>query len=63
MNNKQNRRAKATIIWAVLITASYYICLFKGMDLTWFAEFAKWMTFALGFVVGGLTVTDAVLKK
>lgn len=62
---KWGRRAKSAIACGALLTISYYVCLFKGMDLTWFSEYAKYFTYILGFVVGGLTATDlvAVMKK
>jgi len=55
------RRLGSTITWAVLVNISYYICLFKGLDLSWWVEYTKFMTYALGFLIGGLTITDAIL--
>jgi len=57
------RRYLATAIWAVLVNTVFYITLFQGKDLSWWAEYVKWHTYALGFVTGALTVTDVVLKK
>jgi len=56
------RRLGSTIVWCVLTTVAYYICLFKGVDLSWWTEYTKYMTYALGFLVGGLTITDVILK-
>jgi len=55
------RRLGSTIGWAVLVNISYYVCLLKGMDLSWWVEYTRFMTYALGFLVGGLTITDTVL--
>jgi len=60
---KWGRRLGCTIAWGVLITVAYYVVLFRGGDLTWFSEYSKYLTFGLGFLVGGLTITDVVLKK
>jgi len=55
------RRLGSTIAWMILVNIAYYICLFKGVDLSWWAEYTKYMTYALGFLIGGLTITDAIL--
>jgi len=63
-NNKRwGRRLGSTIGWAVLVSAAFYISMFKGVDLGWFQAYVGYMTLALGFLVGGLTITDVVLKK
>ena len=63
-NNKHwGRRLGATIGWGVLITAGFYIAMFKGVELGWFQTYTGYMTLALGFLVGGLTITDSILKK
>ena len=53
-----NRRYKLGILWVVLITVPYYLCMFKGMDLEWWVQYAKQMTFWFAIIVGGLSVTD-----
>ena len=52
----------ATIVWTILVSTAFYICLFKGVELSWWLEYAKYHTYALGFIVGTLTITDSVLK-
>ena len=49
------RRAKATIVYAVLVTIAYYYTMVKGVDLTWFQSYVKYMFGALGFLIGGLS--------
>jgi len=67
------RRLGSTVGWAILVNVAYYICLFKGVnvayyiclfkgtDLSWWTEYTRYMTYALGFLIGGLTITDAIL--
>lgn len=55
-----NRRAKFTAIAMGLLTAAFYVCLFKGVDIAWFVEYSKVIIFALLFVVSGLTATDTI---
>jgi len=64
-NNKKRwgRRLGTTIGWVVLTTIAYYICMFKGLDLDWWLAYAKYTTIALGFLVGGLTITDSVIAQ
>jgi len=67
-NNEKKRwgrRVGSVIVWGILLTVAYYIVLFKGVDLSWWSEYGKFMTYGLGFLVGGLTATDlvATLKK
>lgn len=62
-NNRWGRRVGATVGATVLVTVSYYICLFKGVDLSWFTSYTKYVAYFLGFLVGGLTITDVILKK
>lgn len=65
-NNEKKRwgrRLSTTIAWAVLLNAAFYACVFKGIDVGWFQTYAGYMTLGLGFLVGGLTITDVVLKK
>lgn len=59
---RRNRRARSAWFTIILITIAYYICMFKGVSLDWFAEYAKTMLFILGFITGGLTITDAVMN-
>jgi len=58
---KENRRAKFTILWFINLTICFYICLFKGMDLSWFIEMAKWSTYGLGTLIGSVMITDSIL--
>lgn len=60
---KWGRRLGCTICWAIFLIVAYYVCLFKGLDIAWFSEYAKYATLGLGFLIGGLTITDSVLKK
>ena len=65
-NNEKKRwgrRLGATIGWAVLLNVAFYFAATKGLDVEWFKTFSGYMTLGLGFLVGGLTLTDAVLKK
>lgn len=57
------RRLGTTIGATILITVAYYICLFQGHDISWFTTYTKYVSYFLGFLVGGLTITDVVLKK
>jgi len=57
------RRLGSTVGWAILVNVAYYICLFKGTDLSWWTEYTRYMTYALGFLIGGLTITDAILHS
>ena len=52
---KFGRRAKATIVYAVLVTVAYYYTLTSGTDLSWFQSYVKYMFGALGFLIGGLS--------
>ena len=51
------RRAKATIVYAVLVTVAYYYTLVKGVDISWFQSYTQYMFGALGFLIGGLTAS------
>ena len=64
-NNKKRwgRRLGTTVGWVILTTIAYYICMFKGMDLDWWLGYAKYTTIGLGFLVGGLTITDSVIAQ
>lgn len=55
-----NRRAKFTAIAIALITAAFYICMFKGAELEWFEVYSERIIFALLFVVAGITTTDGI---
>ena len=59
------RRLGATIGAAILVTVAYYVVLFRGAELMWWVEYAKYTTYFLGFLVGGLSLTDVigVMKK
>lgn len=62
-NNEKKRfgrRAGCALIAILLTTVAYYFCMFKGMQLEWFAEYAKTMLYIVGFMTGTLTITDAV---
>ena len=64
MNGKRwGRRLGSTVGAMVLMTVAYYISMFKGLDISWWTEYAKYVTYLLGFLVGGLTITDAIFKK
>ena len=54
------RRAACGFTAVALTTVAFYISMFKGVDLSWFAEYTKTMLYILGFVIGGLTITDSV---
>lgn len=57
-----NRRAKFTGVAIVLITAAFYVCMFKDVSIDWFVEYGKFIIFALLFVVTGITTTDSIAK-
>lgn len=57
------RRVGSTLVWFVALQVAFYVSLFKGVDPSWFQYNAGFLTIGLGFLVGGLTITDAVLKK
>ena len=56
------RRALATVVYALLVTVSFYYSMIKGADIAWFSEYTKYMFGALGFLIGGLTATDVFNK-
>lgn len=64
-NNKKGwgRRVGAALLWTVLVNVAFYICVFKGFTFEWWTEYVKWHTYVLGFVVGGLTITDIVIGR
>jgi len=41
-----------------LVSVPYYLCMFRGLDLSWWTEYAKQMTFWFGLAIGGLSLTD-----
>jgi hypothetical protein len=62
-NNEKKRfgrRAGMAAITIILATVAYYICMFRGVDLSWFSEYVKTLLYVTGFVIGGLTITDSV---
>jgi len=62
-NNEKKRfgrRAACGFIIVALTTVAFYVCVFRGFDISWFAEYTRTMLFILGFVMGGLTITDTV---
>ena len=54
------RRAACGFVTVALTTVAFYVSMFRGIDLSWFAEYAKTMLYVLGFIAGTLTVTDAI---
>ena len=50
-------------MWLLATQAAFYVSIFKGVDVSWFQYNAGYLTIGLGFLVGGLTITDAILKK
>ncbi len=56
------RRVTAVAIWVVLVTTAFYIAMFRGLPLDWWVEYAKYNTYALGFLVGGVTITDSIFQ-
>jgi len=61
-NKAWGRRATTSAVVIILTTVAYYVSLFKGMAVEWFIEYAKVMIYILGFVVGGLTITDGIMN-
>jgi uncharacterized membrane protein len=55
-----NRRAKFTAVAIALITASFYICLFKKTEIAWFIQYSERVLVCLALVIGGITATDAI---
>lgn len=55
-----NRRFKTGCLALGLITVSYYLCLFKNVEINWFLEYAKIVSFITGAVILGLTLTDGI---
>ena len=45
------RRLGTTVAWAVLLNAAFYVCVLKGIDISWFQGYAGYMTLGLGFLV------------
>lgn len=63
MNGKRwGRRLGATIGAVLLITAAFYITLFRGAEFEWWNAYAKYTLAALGFLVGALSLTDFIKK-
>ena len=54
------RRAACGFVVVLLTTVAFYVSMFKGIDLSWFTEYAKTNLYILGFVAGTLTITDAI---
>jgi len=64
-NNEKKRwgRRLGSVIGAtLLITVAYYIVMFKGLELAWWSEYAKYTAYFLGFLVGALSATDIINK-
>lgn len=57
------RRAGSTVVYAGLLLLIYGVTVFKSLPLEYFETPIKYLTFALAFVIGGLTATDIILKK
>lgn len=65
-NNEKKRfgrRAGFGITALALSTISYYVCLFKNVPLEWFNTYSAFVVGIIGFIIGGLTITDILLKK
>jgi len=61
VNGKRwGRRLGATIGAVLLVTIAFYITLFNGAGFEWWDAYAKYILAALGFLVGGLTITDVI---
>jgi hypothetical protein len=64
LNKKRwGRRAVATGVWFVGLNVAFYLCLFRGVELAWWVEYAKYTAFGLVFMVSGLTATDILNNK
>lgn len=57
-----NRRWKAGLLGLFLGTVAYYIVIFKGLALDYFVEYGKFVLLCVGFIVTGISVTDAITK-
>jgi hypothetical protein len=55
-----NRRARTGWGAIALITAAFYICMFKGIDLSWFKEYCIVIFTLAGSVILGISVTDGI---
>ena len=55
-----NRRFRTGCLALALITVSYYICMFKHVDLSWFLEYSKLVVYVAGGVILGITLTDSI---
>ena len=55
-----NRRLYVAIGSILLVTVELYVCIFKGVAIEWFTEYAKIVMAIAGFIIGTLTVTDAI---
>lgn len=42
------------------VTAAFYVCMFKGVSLEWFQGYSLFVAAIVGFIVTGVSVTDAV---
>ncbi|MCM8781737.1 MAG: hypothetical protein NC828_01605 [Candidatus Omnitrophica bacterium] len=62
IKNGFNRRFKVGLLSLVLITVSFYICLFLRVDLTWFEAYSKIIGWICGAVILGLSVTDSLFQ-
>ena len=60
---RAGRRAIGGIIAGVMITTAFYIVMLTGYDLSWFKTYTSFVFGIYGFVAGGLTLTDVILKK
>jgi len=57
-----NRRYRVGLLIIALGTIAFYITLFRGLELDYFIEYAKFLIIVGLFIQGVLTVTDSIMK-
>lgn len=62
-NNEKKRfgrRALLGFVSLALIEVNFYFSVYKHLDLAWFTKHTEVVLYLLGFIIGGLTLTDIV---
>jgi hypothetical protein len=58
-----NRRARTGWASMALVTVAFYLTMAFKMPLEWFQGYALIVGAIAGFVIGGISITDAIQKK
>lgn len=55
-----NRRARTGWAAMALATVAFYVCMILKLDIEWFKVYGIFVGAITGFIIGGISVTDAV---